>query len=222
MSIIKITNKDIVKIVKEQEKTLVKKSNKNTVATRKEKLRESIDKVDVDALVKIQEEMDSFVNKMNLVHTKNDLDVLLVDDDSLMDEIITLKNIQEFLDVRRDMIKEIVFEKINNKIRVEDPDNDDVENTNGFIEVDELGKKFCREGAGRGEPTLDIDKIKEVFGDDALEFVKQEIIPEQRKEVIDEDLFVGFLAKNPDAITKVSEAIVPGKLRSPRFVVRDI
>ena len=188
---------------------------------------EKIEQFDVETLIEIQGEMEKFVD---LMRTEIDrlpdgtLDVSSLDENQLMEEYISYEKINAFIGARRDLVKELVFEKINQNIIDSGVETENgPENENGFIAVDELGKKFCREGAGVGNPTIDEDKLAEFLPEEVRDKVfKKKVIPEHVEFELDEDALMDYVSSEPESIGLIKQALNPGKLRSPRFVVRDL
>lgn len=192
-----------------------------TIEARKNEWKSVVDSFDIDRLLAIQDEMDSFVDKMKVLDKRDSTEIDLTTEEakSLMVEYLSSKNISEFLEARQSMVKEVVFQVIEERLReegVEDP-----KNTNGEIVVPELGKAFKKEGAGLKDPSLDVAKLKEILGDRMKEITTVKIIPERRVEEIDEDLLVELAANDPSVMEAIKQAAVPGKPKSARFTVRD-
>lgn len=192
-----------------------------TIEARKNEWKSVVDSFDIDRLLAIQDEMDSFVDKMKVLDKRDSTEIDLTTEEAknLMVEYLSSKNISEFLEARQSMIKEIVFQVIEERLREEGAE--DPKNTNGEIVVPELGKVFKKEGAGLKDPSLDVAKLKEILGDRMKEITTVKIIPEKRVEEIDEDLLVELAANDPSVMEAIKQAAVPGKPKSARFTVRD-
>lgn len=193
--------------------------SKSTAAKRKAELQKAIASFDLDRLIALQEKMTTIIDTL----TKNEirLEGGALDESqaySLMAEHLDEREISELLDVRRDMIREAVFEHFDN---TSGPD------TNGTLEVPGLEKKFCREGAGHGTPAVDEQRLQSLLGVRWVEVCDEEIIPEQiipsrisytlsLEKVLD-------MARGDAAVLEMLRScLIPGKLRSPRFVVRNL
>lgn len=192
-----------------------------TIEARKNEWKSVVDSFDIDRLLAIQDEMDSFVDKMKVLDKRDSTEIDLTTEEAknLMVEYLSSKNISEFLEARQSMVKEIVFQVIEERLREEGAE--DPKNTNGEIVVPELGKAFKKEGAGLKDPSLDVAKLKEILGDRMKEITTVKIIPEKRVEEIDEDLLVELAANDPSVMEAIKQAAVPGKPKSARFTVRD-
>lgn len=193
---------------------------RSTIETRKNEWQEVVESFDIEKLLAIQSEMDSFVDKMKVIANRDSTDIDLTNEEakSLMVEYLSSKNISEFLDARKSMVRTMVFKVIEERLRKDGVD--DPENQSGEIEVPELGKRFCKEGAGYGDPTLDVAKLKELLGDRIQEITVVKIIPEKRVEEIDEDLLIEIAQMDDSVMEAVKESLVAGKPKTPRLNVR--
>lgn len=196
--------------------------NRTNLESRKKAWTESIESFDVDRLIGIQEEMDQFIDLMKTLSKTGSDEVVLAPQEAvdLMKEYLSNKNIAEFLEARKAMVREMVFLSIEEKLReegVEDPVN-----TNGSIEVPSLGKKFCKEGAGYKDPVLDMAKLKSELGSKFDKVVVKKVIPEQVVEEVSEDLLVELAQNDPEVLKAIQESVVNGKPKSAKFVVRNM
>lgn len=128
---------------------------------------------------------------------------------SLMVEYEANKQITEFLKSRHETIRKLVFESVS----IEKDD----ETAKGEIVVDEMGKKFAKEGGGSKKPTLNTDLLAKLMGD---EWEKVTDVVEVR--TLNEDKLLNYLTENPGAMKHLREATVPGAPNSMRFAVRDV
>lgn len=197
------------------------KEAKSTVASRKESWKEAVEEFDVDKLLEIQEEMDQFIDKMKVIKDSMSLDKIDLTEaeaKDLMTEYLSGKNIAEFLEARKSMVRKLVFQVIDERLReegIEDP-----ENQNGSIEVPELGTRFSREGAGYRDPSIDGAKLREILGDDYQNVVVKKIIPERVEEKVSEELLTKYLSENPEVLSELQEAVVPGLPKTPKLMIR--
>lgn len=143
----------------------------------------------------------------------------------LMEEWTAITEAEVAIKARKDRVKEMVFGSLtltNELAGVEDPDLQP-----GEVVVETQGRKFAREGGGRQDPTFDTEVLKEALGDQAKQVfdtvkIPRQVIPARTEEVLNEDRLTGFLARNPELIELVREAIVPGAPKTTRLVVRDV
>lgn len=200
--------------------TQTAKHEARTIESRKNEWREVVESFDIDRLLAVQEEMDSFVDKMKVIAAKDSSEIDLTGEEAknLMVEYLSNKTITEFLEARRSMVRDMVFKVVEERLRqegVEDPENE-----SGHIDVPELGKRFCKEGAGYKDPTLDVAKLKELLGDRFDEVTVTKIIPEKRVVEVDEDLLVELAVRDEDVKEAIQEAAIAGQPKNPRFNVR--
>ena len=140
------------------------------------------------------------------------------EDDAIiaMRQALDIKLVKEMADASYDAVKEMVFHTMNLAFA----DEEFPEHTNGVLDVPELGKRFCREGAGRKEASLDEAKLAELIGDEAFESITTEKVVVAR--VVDEEKLAALVADNPALLEAVRAAVKPGDWKSPRLWVRDI
>lgn len=197
-------------------------SKKTTIDSRKSEWKEAVESLDVDRLLEVQQEMDSFIDKVRVLSKKDsdEIELSKAEAKDLMTEHLSNKHITEFLEARQAMVKEMVFQVIDERLRKEGVENPSV--VNGEIQVPELGKVFRKEGAGLKPPSLDMAKLRELLGDRVEEVTVRKTIPEHVVEEVDEDLLVELAQKDESIMEAIQEAAVPGKPKSARFVVRDL
>jgi hypothetical protein len=209
-------------------KAAAQKSAHTTVAQRKDKLRQSLEDYDVDRLLELQQKMSSFIDILtgDSIATTNGgrvLDGTRAAD--LMKRFLDQRDIDELASVVRDLIKETVYGHID--ALLEASDVEDPEAHNGSLEVPELGKKFCREGAGYKDPEFDTVRLKELLGDRAADIfdteeVPEQIIPAHTEEVFSIEKALKLGQRDPAVMEILRDCLTPGALKSSRFVVRDL
>jgi hypothetical protein len=190
---------------------------KSTVATRKAAQRKAIEELDIDRLLELQAKMNSLID----VITGNDLaawDDVLDEEKAtkLMAETLDVKEVAEALDARRDMVKEAVFTHID---RVFGP------NENGHVDAPDLGKKFTREGCGYGTPRVDEQRLQGLLGDRWVDACEEVIIPPTEARIeykLSIEKVLDLAHQDPEVLEALRTCLVPGKPKSPRFVVRDL
>lgn len=122
----------------------------------------------------------------------------------------------EGADAMKDMIRNMVFSSMDKaaaELGEEFP-----EATNMVMDVPELGKRFCREGAGRKEAEFDIDKLRAVVGDELFDKITVAKVTYK----VDESALSAAILANPGLMEELRDAIKPGDWKSPRLMVRDI
>lgn len=196
--------------------------SKTTVDSRKKEWKEAVESLDIDRLLEVQSEMDSFVDKVRVLSKKDsdEIELSKAEAKDLMVEHLSNKHITEFLEARQAMVKEMVFQVIDERLRKEGVENPAI--VNGEIQVPELGKVFRKEGAGLKPPSLDMAKLRELLGDRINEVTVRKTIPEHVVEEIDEDLLVKLAQEDSSVLEALEQAAVPGKPKNARFTVRDM
>lgn len=209
------------------DREVAQKTVRSNLETRKKDWQKAIEKFDVEKLFELQETMENYVDEI-AVRELSDTPAVLNDGEKygLMKEHVNLTTIKEVLDARRDFIKTAVFQSLtqeNIEKGVEDP-----ENQNGKIEVPELKKVFCREGTGRSNPSINEEKLEDLLGKEVWEKVidrvevPEVVIPAHVETNLNVDKLMEAATENPELLEKLRESLVPGKYKSPKFVVRDL
>lgn len=97
-------------------------------------------------------------------------------------------------------------------------DDEFPEAVNGYIDVPELGKRFCREGAGRKEATFDMDALRELLGDELFDQVTIKKVEYK----VDETALAKLGISKPGLLEQLRDVVKPGDWKSPRLMIRDI
>lgn len=149
---------------------------------------------------------------------ENAAQVGLSDEEAILvlKQVVSGKLIKEVVDATYDAAKEAVWATMN--IAFAEAGEEDPEHVNGYLDVPELGKRFCREGAGRKDSEFDMDKLRAVVGDEVFE---QITVAKVTYEVNDTALSAAILA-NPDLMEGLRDAVKVGGWKSPRLMIRDI
>jgi hypothetical protein len=194
---------------------------KSTVAARKAAQRQAIEQFDLDRLIALQDKMARIVDTLTKNEIRWDEGTMVLTDEqaaSLMAEFLDEREVAEALDVRREMIKERVFAHI---------DEADGYGQNGTVDVPELGKKFCREGCAPGTPDVDKQRLQALLGERWLETCEEIIvpavtIPERIEYVMSIEKVLDLAQRDPEVLEHLRTCLVPGKPKSPRFVLREL
>jgi hypothetical protein len=190
------------------------KGDRLTAADRQSLLQSAVESMDLEKLAEVREKMAGYVELVcgNAVEAAGA--------DRLMGEFLALRDIDDFLKVRRERIREAAFNRITESLAAEvgpdgEPLHDDPENENGRIEVPELGKAFAREGCGPRDADLDQDALRAALGDLWLESCDMVAVfsPERLMKLVERD---------PSILEKIRGCFTPGGRKSPRFVIRNI
>lgn len=137
----------------------------------------------------------------------------------LMKLVTSIKLVEEMAKAGYDLGKELVWRTMD----IAFADEEFPEHTNGVIDVPEMGKRFCREGAGRQDSSLDEDKLRDLVGEEVWERItREEVIPATTVRKLDEQALIAATHENPALLEAVRESVKVGNWKSPRLWVRDI
>ena len=203
--------------VAELKKDLQPAAKPTSAADRREQLKKAIAEMDGDQIERAREVMTRYVDSMVTLDPEQAGVLTKAQSKSLMEEDILRREIADLVEARKETIKELVFNHITEvaaEAGAEDP-----ETINSSIEVEELGRRFSREGAGYSAATFNLKALKEALGDDADAVIKTEV---KIVESVDEDALSSLLAGNPELIEKIRATLVPGKVKKGSFYNRPI
>lgn len=137
---------------------------------------------------------------------------------SLMEEALSLQQARDVLTARWETIKEHVFGHMDEQFAEEGEAYP--EHVNGSLDVEDLGYRFAREGAGRKEPSLQESVLRKLVGEEVWANIVD------RKTIVVEEVNVGKLmaqaAKNPALLEDLRKSLKVGEWKSPRLNVRDL
>jgi hypothetical protein len=135
-----------------------------------------------------------------------------------MNLFLSVKLATEGADAMKDMVRNMVFRSMD--LAAAEEGEEFPEHTNMVMDVPEIGKRFCREGAGRKDAEFDMDKLRAAVGDEVFFAITAEKV-EVTRVVDDQALSVAILA-NPQLMEQMRDAVKPGDWKSARLMVRDI
>jgi hypothetical protein len=118
----------------------------------------------------------------------------------------------------QELIKTLVFRSMD--LAAADSGEEFPEHTNMVLDVPETGKRFCREGAGRKEATVDFDALRAAVGPEVFAQITAQKVEITYK--LDESALASAVLDNPDLLEQVRSAVLPGDWKSSRLMVRDI
>lgn len=200
---------------------------RSTVASRKLMLRQTLEGYDVDRLLELQQTMTAFVDlvtKTKLISTEESSPVL--DGErakDLMERYLEQREIDEFMTTVKDLIRETVYGHMDAVLAADGAK--DPANTNGSLEVPELGRKFTREGAGYKTPTMDEGRLQEMLGDrwdevcDDID-IPEQVIPAHKEKVLSLEKALKLGRKDPSVMEVLRDCVIPGAPKTPRLWVR--
>jgi len=204
------------------------KENRSTVAQRSEAWKQALATMDEEKLLVMQEKMSEYVDLVSKIDLDINTPPKSLDDTQrvhLMKVYLMYKEMAEFLEVCKQWFKDITFSVIT--AEKETANVEDFEHSAGEILVPELGKRFCKEGGQRKNPTLDEDKLKELLGDkweDACEVeeVPEVVIPAHRETVFSIEKLMKLAESDLTILETVREALIPGDWGPNSFTVRNM
>lgn len=204
--------------VAEVNETATEVAKKSTIATRKQAWVDAIQTLDLDTLEKLDSDMSTYVDQVVTIDTDTPRSLEHEEIVSLMQEYIRFEAISEFLATRREKFKELAFLHLD---QVAGPGEA------GAIAVPSLGRQFKREGGGRGEPTLNLEKLIKELGEDAGKVVQtvtipEEVIPAHEETVFNEEALMKLVQEDPSKMAAVKAALEPGKEKVSKFIVRNL
>lgn len=139
----------------------------------------------------------------------------------LMQEYLHVRQLRETLDAREKARKTTIIADIDERLMAEgvlDP-----EAHNGVLEVPELGYKFCKEGAGYSDPTLDEDKLRVLLGEEMWQKISTaRLVPEHYEYDLDVEKLLDLAREDPGVMLVLEDSLKPGALKRPRLNVREM
>lgn len=195
------------------------KKGRSTIASRKAALQAAAVELDPEVMVPLQDDMQNYVDRMAAVEMVEPRTLTPAESANLMSEYLKYQPISEFLAARREYIRTTVLTSIDQSAAEKGLDPTD---TNGRIDVPELGKSFRKERAGYKEPDLNQKKLAELLGEDADKVFVEEIVPATTKVVFSEEALMKLAQEKPEVMEKIRLALIPGAAKSAAFSVRDI
>jgi len=214
-------------LVKQTERE-VAKTNHYTVAQRKLLSRQAIEKHDGERLADLEDKASGLIATINsnLIDLKKPRLLTKRKAKALMQELLDQRDLKEFLEVRKEMIREAVFNHLN--IELDAKGVEDPENTNGSIPVPELGQKFVREACGPKKPTLNEEMLKASLGEELweqaceVEEIPEQVIPAHTQVTLSIERLMKLAESNPAVLEKIRDSLEVGGFNTPRFTVRKL
>jgi hypothetical protein len=202
--------------------------DRTTVASRKLQMRQALEGYDVDKLLTLQNTMSAFVDLITESSLIKEGEEVVLDGkraQELMARYLEQREIDEFMGTVKDLIRETVYAHLDAVLAAEGAK--DPENTNGTLEVPELGRKFSREGAGYKDPSLDEARLQELLGDrwddvcDDID-IPEQIIPAHQEKSLSVEKAMKLGRKDPAVMEILRACIIPGTPKTPRLWVRNM
>lgn len=212
-------------LVAEEKARAVARAPRSTVDSRKLAWKEAVAKLDRGLIAKINKTLSGYTKlvRANAEVTSAEKPRILDEDEaqSLMQEYLDLKTIEEFVKSRYEQIRRTAFGSMTESKAAEGEEFP--EHVNADIEVEELGQKFVREGTGRKDPALDEDILESLLGDERWQAVTvKEHVPAQTFTRLDMDKLMELARKEPAVLELIRDALQEGDWKSPRLSIREI
>ena len=214
-------------LVKQAERE-VAKAQKSTVAQRKLLSRQAIEKHDSERLADLEEKASALIATINsnIIDLKKPRLLTKRKAKALLEELLAQRDLKEFLEVRKEMIREAVFNSLNIQLAAEGVE--DPENTNGSIPVPELGQRLVREACGPKDPKLNEEKLELDLGEELwdqvceIEVIPEQVIPAHTQKTLSIERLMKLAESNPAILEKIRDALEVGGFKTPRFTVRNL
>jgi hypothetical protein len=204
----------------------VTKEPRTTIAERKAELEKALDELDDDQLIQLQEILTDYVDALS-----KDIVPFNAPGDSLTPQQLTYlmhrhvdtKKIKELIEVVEGGLKRIIFEAITAKVAREHPEEPFPEYVSDSIDVPELGKRFCKEGAGRKTPIIDLEKLRAELGEEVwAEVTEEEYIPARTERRLSDFKLMAKATLDPAVLAKIEACLVPTGWKAGSYTVRPI
>lgn len=211
-------------VAAEDRKALVRQANGTNAETRKAAWRKALAVKDTKVLQKIRGAFRRYMLEADAVAEIATAEAHALDEveaKAIMEQVLDGKSAKEFIEATYEQAKRLVFASLD--IQFAETGEEFPEQTNGWIDVPELGKRFCREGAGRKDPELDEDKLRALVGEEVWEQITvEEVIPAQTVRKLDLDLLMGKAKTRTSLLEDLRASLKVGDWKNPRLMVRDI
>lgn len=188
----------------------------------REEWTKSINEVDFSMIEDLDNKMSSYVENFMLDRVEASEPRVLADDeiDQIAREYKSYKSIVDALEARKGQIRTMIFNHLNVQEEESGGGSDrPIEYRPGSVKT-EQGITFKREGGSMKDPTIDTEKLVEVLGEKSEELFSEVIIPEQKKKVFNEEVFMQKVESGEISLEQVRSVLKNNGYNSPRFVVR--
>ncbi len=223
IAMLKKHDKNLVKaLLKEVDTAVAQEKNGNNVELRKAAMQKAVKESNSIVLAKYTEAANDLIPLGQKLSANGERIVTEGLDENevvtAMELYLKVKLATEGADAMKDMVRNMVFRSMD--LAAAEQGEDFPEHTNMVMDVPEIGKRFCREGAGRKDAEFDMDALRAAVGDEVFFAITAEKV-EITRVVDDQALSVAILA-NPQLMEQMRDAVKPGDWKSARLMVRDI
>jgi hypothetical protein len=205
----------------------VVKVERTTVAQRKERYAAMLDEYqagegDPKALVEFDQIAKGIVDEILGNVLPDEPRVLSAEEaKALMQEYLHIRQLTETFAAREKARRAAIFADMDARLLAEGIQ--DPQNHNATLEVPELGYKFCREGAGYNDPSLDEDKLRALLGEEVWSQVCDEReVPAHTELVFNGDKLLDLATKDPAVMLALEDSLKPGSPKTPRLRPREM
>lgn len=192
----------------------------NNVDLRKAAMRKALAENNEIALAELSDALDAIIPLgQELAEQFDEVEVKGLNEENIvtaMTAYLKVKMASEGAGTLHDLVRQMVFRSMD--LAAAEDGEEFPEHTNMVMDVPALGKRFCREGAGRKEAEFDMDKLRAVVGDEL--FSKVTVAKVTYK--VDETALSTAILANPELMEQLRDAVKPGDWKSARLMVRDI
>ena len=216
-------------------KTLLEKSQRHveqvtrsTVASRQAEYSRMLEEADLDQMADIEEMMSGLMkrilwNDLSLSTTPDGRVTAVMSTEKaveVMDEHLDCRKVTEVLKAREKLRRAAIFEDMNERLGAEGVE--DPANTNATLEVPERGMKFCREGCGHHDPSLDEGRLRVLLGEEIWTQVCEEVTVSYTETRLNLAKLYDLALDDVTILTRIQDCAVPGAPKTPRLTVRGI
>jgi hypothetical protein len=210
------------------EELLEQAEPKSTIASRKAETARAITEFDLDYLLDLQDVAGALIDKIT-VNELNLRDGDLIPAElatALAQEFLDERKVGELLAARKEQIKAAVFAHITTELKAQGVKNP--ENTNGAIAVPSLGVEFQRYGCGPKTPTVNVEILKELLGEERFDEicttvdVPERIVPAHTETVVSGEKIMLATQADPEILELVRQSLESGGWKSPSFTLRTV
>lgn len=135
-----------------------------------------------------------------------------------MQSYVDGKLIAETQTAIQELVKTLVFRSMD--LAAAEQGEEYPEHTNMVLDVPELGKRFCREGAGRKPATVDFEALRAAISPELFDQITTKKV--EISYDLDQAALSAAVLETPGLLEIVRDAVVPGDWKSERLMVRDI
>lgn len=216
---------DLLAIIDEQQNVITEP--RSTIADRQKELEQALANDPTgEKLIQMQEVLSDYVDQLAqdiVPFDGNGAELTHEQLVYLMRRHTDTKAIEELAKVVYGGLKRIIFEAITAKVARENPDEKFPEYVSDSIDVPEMGKRFCREGAGRMTPLLDQDELRRQLGEDLWARCCETIdVPAHTETKFSEVLLKAEILRDHSLMPKLAACLIPAGWKAGSYTTKPI